>query len=151
MQKASEPRVRVLTPGHVLIRTCSHREAVRLLRERKALPLWSNRKRHKAIIDPSGRASAQIPGGALHTGTNEHLADTLSVRVLLRVDGGAPETEREAFIPAHFRNWDQNLTFKELRAGKFVSAETLRLRAIERERQREDQALRYTGKGSTQH
>ncbi len=139
----------MLTPGHVLIRTCSHREAVRLLRERKALPLWSNRKRHKAIIDPSGRAGAQIPGGSLHTSVSEHLSDTMSVRVLLRVDAGAQQTEQEAFIPAHFRNWDPNLTFKVLRSGKFVSAETLKLRAIEREQEREDQALRYTGKGST--
>jgi len=51
-----------------------------------------------------------IPSAALRTVAQEHLRDTLSVNVLLRLDeaGG-------------FHNWDRELTFDELRAGMMVS------------------------------
>jgi len=149
-QLQSEPRVRVFSEGRVLIRFCSHREAVRGVRQKQLRLLRVNRNRIKAVVDPSARVDAQIPGAALRTVKKEHLADTYSVHVLLRVQlYGTPEHPAEGTVPWQTRDWDPHLTFKELRAGKFVSAETMRIRAVKREKEREDNALRYTGKGSS--
>lgn len=121
-------KVRRVSRGGVFLGHWSGREAQARIREGRAKVRSANRKRLFSVIDLEAGVGASVPGGTLQTVQDEHLHDTLSVLVLRRAVG----------ISGHssYANWDPNLTFRELRAGRIVSEQTVRER-------REARSLRF--------
>lgn len=100
--------------------------AHKLIREKRAVGRGGNNKRKfQTLVRLDKFVDMRIPGGTLSTTYREDLGNTRSVVTLKRL------TKEGEFV-----KYDSELTFKELSAGRFVSAATKRRRAAEREQQR---------------
>lgn len=107
-------RVRVLSAGGNFVRTVTHEAAVRMVREGRATVRRATRNHLKSIASRDVKIGQRLPGCTqLHY--HERLADTFSLITLKRAAGGG-----------NFVNWDQGLTFAELRENpnKLVSEAT---------------------------
>jgi hypothetical protein len=128
--------VKILTRGHQYLRKCTQKEAWRLIKSGRAKEHTDAKGRErlprlKTIIDLSAGAELKVPIGSLKTTYEEPLGDTRSLITSKRVQAG-DKKYGDSFVA-----WDQGLTFKELRAGQFVSAET----KVRREIARQDRAF----------
>jgi hypothetical protein len=114
-------RVRVLTPGGILHRYVSQKQAAALLFIKRGYDKRGNRHRLFSIKDREAAVNRDLPPAALKTVEREKLAQTWSTHVLLRVtkDG-------------RFRRWDPNLNQQDLKDGRFTAAETIRQRAAKK-------------------
>ncbi len=126
--------IRAFTVGGIYLRRLSLKEANRLIFIGLAKVRTATSRNLKSIIELRSRVDHSIPGASLRSVCREQLGDTHSVLVLLRA------TKDKRLVP-----WDPRLTGEEARAGRFISAETQRIR---NEQQREANAFRRTGRVS---
>ena len=119
MAHSTPDRVRVVSPGGHFLRTCTHKEATRLIQQKLARIQRANRVRIRSIIDLGATVDADIPRNTLVTVVREQLRDTLGVYVSKRL---TPD--------GRFVAWDPGLTMAELKAGKFQS-EATRVKRLE--------------------